>query len=125
MRTICEKSCGVSTQAMHVPNLALEMYGYRIKKYLGAYLAVLGDADAVVFTAGIGENVPRIRESVCAGLGSLGVVIDAGKNSAAHHGIFEIHAADSDVSILVVPTDEELEIARQTQECIAAREHRY
>lgn len=100
--------------------LALEMYSYRIKKYLGAYLAVLGGADALVFTAGIGENVASVRESVCAGLSSLGVVIDSVKNSTTQQGIFEIHAAGSDVSILVVPTDEELEIARQTQACIAA-----
>lgn len=100
--------------------LALEMYAYRVKKYLGAYLAVLGSTDAVVFTAGIGENVPRVRELVCAGLNGLGIVIDSAKNSTTDGGIRQIQAADSEVCILVVPTDEELEIARQTKDCITA-----
>jgi acetate kinase len=103
--------------------LALEMYTYRVKKYLGAYLAVLGGADAVVFTAGIGENAPRVREMVCAGLGNLGIVIDSAQNSTTHDGIVEIQAAESKVRVLVVPTDEELEIARQTEECITASRH--
>jgi acetate kinase len=99
--------------------LALQMYSYRVKKYLGAYLAVLGGADAVVFTAGIGENVPRVRHDVCDGLEALGIRIDAARNAAPRDRISEIHAAESRVRLLVVPTDEELEIAIQTQQCIA------
>lgn len=101
--------------------LAIKMYAYRIKKYLGAYLAVLGGADAVVFTAGIGENVPRIRALACTDLAPLGVVIDPRKNMAAAGGVHEIHATQSQVRVLVVPTDEELEIAKQTVECITRK----
>jgi acetate kinase len=100
--------------------LAVDMYAYRVKKYLGAYLAVLGGADAVVFTAGIGENSSKIRELVCADLRGVGIVIDADKNSMSDQGIREIQATDSNIRVLVVPTDEELEIAKQTLECINA-----
>lgn len=100
--------------------LAIAMFTYRIKKYLGAYLAVLGGADAVVFTAGIGENVPRIREQSCTGLERLGIVVDPQKNSEGTDGIRAFHAESSTVQLLVIPTDEELEIARQTAECISA-----
>jgi len=100
--------------------LAVEMYAYRVRKYLGAYLAVLGGADAVVFTAGIGENSSKIREMVCADLHGVGIVIDLDKNSTTAQGIREIQAADSEIRVLVVPTNEELEIARQTLECIHA-----
>jgi acetate kinase len=100
--------------------LAVTMYAYRVKKYLGAYLAVLGGADAVVFTAGIGENSPTIREMACAGLNGLGIALDADRNAATDRGIREIQNADSEVRVLGVPTDEELEIAKQTLQCIAA-----
>ena len=101
--------------------LAVAMYAYRIKKYLGAYLAVLGGADAVVFTAGIGENSPEIRERACAGLDGVGIAIDREKNSAPGRGAREIQGAASVVRVLVVPTDEELEIATETLECIRTR----
>ncbi len=114
MREILSRAQGGDARA----TLAIEMYAYRIKKYLGAYLAVLGGADAVVFTAGIGENVPRVRALACANLASLGIIIDPQKNTASGEGIREIHAAHSEIRVLVVPTDEELEIARQTVECI-------
>lgn len=100
--------------------IAVEMYAHRVKKYLGAYLAVLGGADAVVFTAGIGENSSRIRELVCDNLQGLGIEVDKNKNSSAEQGAREIHSSHSQVRVLVVPTDEELEIARQTLECINA-----
>ena len=98
--------------------LALDMYCYRIKKYIGAYCAVLGGLDAVVFTGGIGENDARVREQCCAGLGVLGIAVDANKNAAAGSGVFEIQSQTSRVSLLVIPTNEELEIARQTVSCI-------
>lgn len=101
--------------------LAIDMYARRVKKYLGAYLAVLGGADAVVFTAGIGENSPQIRELICANLDGIGIAIDREKNATPDHRSREIQAADSAIRVLVVPTDEEYEIAQQTLECINAR----
>jgi acetate kinase len=93
--------------------LAIEMFCLRAKKYLGAYYAVLGQVDAVVFTAGIGENRPDIRARICEGLDSLGIRIDPERNEAERAGPREISTAGSRVKALVVPTDEELEIARQ------------
>lgn len=98
--------------------LALKMYSYRIKKYIGMYSAVLGRVDAVVFTAGIGENSPLVRAASCEGLMNLGISIDHEKNDAKGKGIRPIHTQSSSVQVLVVPTDEELEIARQTLETI-------
>ena len=100
--------------------LALTMYGYRIKKYIGAYYAVLGHVDAVVFTGGIGENDARVRAQACTGLDALGIELDSDRNSNQDGGVFAIHGDGSPVSILVVPTDEELEIALQTVDCVAA-----
>jgi len=94
------------------------MYCYRIKKYIGAYFAVLGGLDAVVFTGGIGENDARVREQCCSGLEALGIAVDVDKNASAASGAFDIHARTSPVSLLVIPTNEELEIARQTVSCI-------
>lgn len=98
--------------------LALDMYCYRIKKYIGAYYAVLGGLDAVVFTGGIGENDARVREQCCAGLEALGIALDTRKNTSAGSGAFDIHRETSPVSLLVIPTNEELEIALQTVSCI-------
>ena len=94
--------------------LAFEMYAYRIKKYIGAYTAVLGRVDALVFTAGVGENSDRVREAACAGLDTLGYAIDRVKNAAGKHGaVTEIQLSGSRSKILIIPTNEELEIARQ------------
>ena len=96
---------------------AIHLYAYQIRKYIGAYLAALNGVDAVVFTAGIGENSPEIREMVCNGddgLDALGIILDPGKNRAAPLTTPEIQSHDSRVKILVIPTDEALEIARQT-----------
>ena len=100
--------------------LALAMYCYRIKKYIGAYVAVLGRVDALVFTGGIGENDAGVRAQACAGLHALGIELDSDRNSGQAKGVFAIHSDGSPVSILVVPTDEEFEIALQTVECIGA-----
>jgi acetate kinase len=94
--------------------LAIEMYCYRIKKYIGAYYAVLGRLDALVFTAGIGENAPDIRLRACEGLSQIGIEVDENKNAQNNGGIREIQNNKSPVSILVIPTDEEQEIADQT-----------
>jgi acetate kinase len=98
--------------------LAIEMYCYRIKKYIGAYYAVLGRVDALVFTGGVGENAADIRSRICEGLAQLGIEVDNQNNNAARNGVFEIQTAKSSVTILVVPTNEELEIAEQTVKCI-------
>lgn len=94
--------------------LALAMYCYRIVKYIGAYYLALGGLDALVFTGGVGENDALIRQSVCAGIGGLGISIDAQLNHAGASGTFSISEADKKVGVLVVPTNEELEIARQS-----------
>jgi acetate kinase len=93
--------------------LAITMYCYRIKKYLGAYCAVLGRVGAIVFTAGIGENAAFIREKVCEGLDGLGIRLDTEKNKMHSSDVLDISSADSPVKILVIPTDEEWEIAEQ------------
>ena len=96
---------------------ALETFCYRIKKYIGAYAAALGGLDVLVFTAGIGENSPLVRDMVCRGLGGvLGLALDPEKNEARAAGIRDIGAAGAKVRVLVAPTDEELEIARQTRD---------
>jgi acetate kinase len=94
--------------------LAADLFCYRIKKTIGAYLAVLGRIDALVFTGGIGENVPVVREKVCQGLEHLGLAVDQAKNRASSGGISEIHPEGLPTKVLVIQTDEELEIARQT-----------
>jgi acetate kinase len=98
--------------------LALDIYTYRIKKYIGSYFAVLGSLDAIIFTAGIGENSPDIRKFACADLENLGIKIDEEKNDSYKKGIAEINAADSRVKVLVVPTNEELRIAQETKKII-------
>ncbi len=94
--------------------LALEMYCYRIKKYIGAYYAVLGRIDALVFTGGIGENDCRIRERICTGLDILGISIDLNKNVRHGKQVVNIKNSQSALDILVIPTNEELEIAMQS-----------
>ncbi|WP_187261863.1 acetate/propionate family kinase [Pontibacter beigongshangensis] len=93
--------------------LAYDLYAYRIKKYIGAYAAVLNGLDAIVFTAGVGENDAIIRERVCQQMEFLGIRFDSEKNSIRSKGIREINKEDSPVKVLVIPTNEEQEIARQ------------
>lgn len=93
--------------------LALQMNAYRIKKYIGAYATVLNGLDAIVFTAGIGENSDTMRELVCENLDFLGITLDKEKNKIRASGIRELHQKDSKVKVLVIPTNEELEIAKQ------------
>ncbi len=100
--------------------LALDMYTYRIRKYIGAYMAVLGHVDALVFTAGVGENSSYIRAQSCAGLEPLGIILDEAKNQARAQDVLPIHADESKVSILVIPTNEELEIAQQTMSILTS-----
>jgi acetate kinase len=92
--------------------LALDVYCYRIRCYVGAYYAALGRLDAIAFTAGVGENSAPVRERSLAGLERLGIAVDVERNRAGH-GERVISPAGAAVTVLVVPTDEELEIARQ------------
>ncbi len=95
---------------------ALEVYVHMIRHYLGAYLVELGGADAVVFTAGVGENDPAVREAVCADIARLGIAIDTSRNAATRgpEDVVDLTARGAPVKVLVVPTDEELEIATQS-----------
>ncbi len=93
--------------------LALDMNAYRIKKYIGAYTAAMNGLDALVFTAGIGENSALLRSMVCSDLQYLGIDFDDSKNALKSSGLREIHSSTSAVKILIIPTNEELEIAKQ------------
>jgi acetate kinase len=90
--------------------LAFDVYCRRIKEYVGAYLAILGGADAITFTAGVGENSPLVRSAALSGLSALGITIDETRNAG---GARVISPDNARVKICVVPTDEELEIAQQ------------
>jgi acetate kinase len=92
---------------------ALEVFCYRIRCTVGAYAAALGGMDAVVFTAGIGENDADVRARVCAGLSGLGVRLDEARNTARSRDARTVSAGGSAVAVLVIPTNEELEIAEQ------------
>ncbi|MFN8340215.1 MAG: acetate kinase [Cyclobacteriaceae bacterium] len=93
--------------------LAYDMYAYRIRKYIGAFAAALGGLEAIVFTAGVGENDPLTRALSVQQLAFLGIHLDAERNEKGGKGIYEISTPDSPVKILVVPTNEEWEIANQ------------
>jgi acetate kinase len=98
---------------------AFEVFDYRARKYIGSYATVLGHLDAVVFTGGIGEHAPQVRESVCAGLEEIfGIAIDPERNRNCSAGVCAIHSDSAKVQVLVVPTNEELEIAVQTEAMI-------
>ncbi len=94
--------------------LAIDIFCYRVKKYIGAYAAVLGTLDAVIFTGGIGENAAGVRARICEGLEPLGIRLDPGRNRAVAGGEAPISAADSRVQVYVIPTDEEAAIAKDT-----------
>lgn len=94
--------------------LAFDIYIHRLKKYIGAYYAVLGRVDAVVFTAGVGENAAPVRAAAIAGLGELGLVVDAELNAVRSGEPRLVSPRHARVAVAVVPTDEEMEIARQT-----------
>ncbi len=106
--------------------LAVEIFCYRARKYVGAYLAATGGSDALIFTGGIGENSAEIRARVCAGLGWMGVELDAGRNES-HAGGREglISTDDSKLAVYVIPTDEELLIARDTVRCVVGAPQRF
>ncbi len=94
--------------------LAFDMYVYRLKKYIGSYIAAMNGLDVLIFTAGIGENSAIVREAVCKGISFFGIELDEEKNKERSGEIREISTANSKVKVLVVPTNEELLIARDT-----------
>ncbi|MGH9944106.1 MAG: acetate kinase, partial [Pyrinomonadaceae bacterium] len=106
--------------------LAVEMFCYRARKYIGAYLAAMGGADAVLFTGGIGENSAEVRARICENLGWLGLDLDPERN-VAHFGGREgvISREESRLAAYVIPTDEELLIARDTVRCVRGAPQRY
>ena len=99
--------------------LAEALFVYRAKKYLGAYFAVLGNVDAIIFTGGIGEHSARIREQICANLQGLGIGVDSNKNQQRSKQVMPFHSDTASVQLLVIPTNEELAIARSTAALIA------
>lgn len=103
--------------------LAIEIFCYRAKKYVGAYLAAMGGAGAIVFTGGIGENSPDIRARICDGLEWFGLKLDTKKNAQALGREEQITTDDSRLNAFVIPTDEELLIARDTVRCIMGERH--
>lgn len=116
MRDISQRMAEGSKEAA----LAYDMYAYRIKKYIGAYAAVLNGLDAIVFTAGVGENDAAVRAAVCQDMDFLGIQLNEGKNRERSRAIREINTTDSPVKVLLIPTNEELEIAQQ---CMALLEN--
>ncbi len=114
MREVLEKKKAGDNLA----KIAVDVYCYRIKKYIGAYLAALESLDGLVFTGGVGENSPDIRHLCCKGLSKLGIEIDPQKNNETGKEIREINSPDREVKILVVPTNEELKIAQETRKVI-------
>ena len=98
--------------------LAQDMYNYKIKKYIGAYAAAMGGVDIIVFTAGVGENQTSMRAETCKGLEFMGVEIDEAKNATIRGKEAIISKPSSKVTVVVIPTDEELMIASDTMELV-------
>ena len=103
--------------------LAIDVFCYRARKYIGAFLACMGGADAVVFTGGIGENSPEIRAGICEGLQWAGLQLDDARNRETNGREGKISSDDSRLQAYVIPTDEELLIARDTVRCILGEPH--
>jgi acetate kinase len=116
MRELLRAACAGDRRA----DLAIDVFCYRARKYVGAYLAAMGGADAVVFTGGIGENAPEVRARICAGLEWMGLELDPAVNDTIHGGgEGRISTAGGRLAAWVIPTDEELLIARDTVRCVA------
>jgi acetate kinase len=105
-------------------SLAVGMFCYRVRKYVGAYLAALGGADAVLFGGGIGERAPAVRARICTGMEWCGLTLDEELNAAAIGSEARISAADARIQAYVIPVDEELIIARQAASCLRSRPSR-
>jgi acetate kinase len=114
LREVHRLAASGDVEQARAAELALDVYCHRIRKYVGAYYAVLGRLDAVVLTGGVGENDQVVRERSLRGLEGLGIELDQDANARPDKGARRISTASSPVAVLVVPTNEELEIARQT-----------
>lgn len=114
LREISEKANNGDENCKNGLNLA----AYRIKKYIGSYAAILNGLDAIVFTAGIGENSALMRKIACKNLDFLGINLDNFKNEIRSKGIREIQNETSRVKILIIPTNEEIEIAKQSYQLL-------
>ena len=139
MSTLLNKFCGLygisgesndmrelmtaSAKGDEQAKLAIEVFCYRIKKYIGAYSAALGRVDGLVFTGGIGENSPAIRALACEGLTALGIQIDAARNEAVMGKEGEISTEGSRIRVMVIPTNEELLISRDTFRAVRGLPH--
>ena len=110
MREICDAVDAGHPRA----TLALNMYEYRLRKYIGSYAAAMGGVDIILFTGGVGENQDNTREAVCKGLGFMGVELDVEKNKGLRGQEAVISTPESKVKVVVIPTDEELMIATDT-----------
>jgi acetate kinase len=123
MRELLEEEKESNDRRAH---LAIEVFCYRVRKYIGSFLAATGGSDALIFTGGIGENSPEIRQRICNGLEWMGVELDDEKNSTARNGFEgDISTAGSRFPAFVIPTDEELLIARDTVRCVKGVAQRY
>lgn len=116
MREVLEKA----REGNEVARSAVKMYTYRVKKYIGAFFAVLERLDGLVFTGGIGERAPEIRRRCCEGLTRLGIEIDPAANEEITEGLGRIEGPSSQIPVLVVPTNEELQIARETLQVVGS-----
>ncbi|KAJ51528.1 acetate kinase [Clostridium tetanomorphum] len=105
-------------EGKHRSKLALDVFHYKVKRFIGSYAAAMGGVDCVVFTAGLGENAPLSRAEICNGLEFLGIKIDDKKNNEGRGFAKVISTDDSKVKVFVIPTDEELMIARDTEEIV-------
>ncbi|HED32763.1 MAG TPA: acetate kinase, partial [Gammaproteobacteria bacterium] len=114
MRTISQAASQGDARAL----LALTLFCYRLKKYIGAYIAALGGIDCILFTGGIGENSAIVRQMCCEDMQWADLSIDKQQNNKQQQGIFEIQTDNSGTKAIVIPTNEEYEIARQTLQII-------
>ena len=116
----CRDVCAAAKEGNHRAQLALDIVVYEIQKFIGAYTVAMGGLDAIVFTAGIGENDSAMRENVCKGLEIMGVDFDAEKNANRYSSATEISKPTSKVKVFMIPTNEELVIAKDTEAIVKA-----
>ncbi|MDD4866753.1 MAG: hypothetical protein PHQ28_06410, partial [Mycobacterium sp.] len=114
--------CAQKEAGSEVAKLAYDVYVHRLRKYIGAYAFVLGRVDAIAFTAGVGENAANVREDSLSSLESFGIAVDPERNRAKVRGVRVISSDESKTTVLVVPTNEELAIARAAWQFVGTRE---
>jgi acetate kinase len=114
MRLLVENSQNGDERAL----IAIEVFCYRVRRYIGSFYGILNGADALIFTGGIGENSPEIRRRCCESFDALGIRLDESRNAEATGAEMEISAESSRTSVWVIPANEELLIARETVQCV-------